>query len=163
MILNTDQKSALSALISNAPYVGQSSGAIVALLNAPTSIANPTPQGTVPKPFVALDLVNACSAGNRTALVPLLAGSAAELILTQATGPLGAGLDAMAAIGTISTEDATAMKEVMAQTFADPSYQANIPGPSPFQSLFPGVAFTHADGSITEGGASVDMIEEANS
>lgn len=98
---------------------------LAAQLNAP-SVANPQAQQQVPKRFVANDLASACAAANRANLVPLLAGAAAPLIAAQDAGRLGAGLDALATIGSLSAADVTAMKAVMGQTEPDPNYQAQI-------------------------------------
>jgi hypothetical protein len=105
-------------------WAGNSDAQVVAALNAP-SVANPTPQGTVPKPFVAADLVDAAAQGSRAALASFVTG-AAPFIIAQDAAHLAAGIDALVSCGTITSGDAAAMKAVLTATQPDPSYPAQI-------------------------------------
>jgi hypothetical protein len=105
-------------------WAGNTNDQIAAALNAPT-IANPQAQGTVPKPFVIADLINAAAQATRPNLAPFMAG-AAPLVIAQDVPHLAAAIDGLVAVGVVSAADATAMKSAMTGTQPDPSYQAQI-------------------------------------
>lgn len=79
------------------------------------------PPPPVRKRFSAVDLIAACSTPYRGNLAPVLNGNGGQLVIAQDAERLAAGVDALAALGAISSADAAAMKAVLNQTEPDPN------------------------------------------
>lgn len=93
---------------------------------AASLVANPvTSAPTIPVPFAAVDLANACSAPNRPNLGGYLA-AAAPLVIAGDAAHIGQGLDALVPIGAISADDAAAMKAATARTQPDPAWAPEV-------------------------------------
>jgi hypothetical protein len=167
MIFTTEQTSALESLLAAAPYAGQSQEQILALLNTPTEVANPTPQGTV---FVNPIL-------SETTLLGLLTdptnGSGAKLINYPNLASVLADIDAnnheavalwagrLALVGIVTAGEATAIEAYCMASELDPAWQATLPiGSTPFQLLFPGVSFAVSPSESHVGTCTPDMLTE---
>lgn len=168
MIFTSGQKTTLLGVInSDFPSLVSNRTSLQEALNASASIANPSPQGNVPLPYTLAMIEEACSAPSRPGLLDYLA-VAAPLIIMQDSVHLSEGLDGLVVEGAITSGDSTAMKAVLDATQLDPNWKASVPGPTPFQSLFPGLEFAvtvpNGDGTshveIHSGTCTPEMITE---
>lgn len=134
--MNKQRLTILAAELAKSDYAdyGQDYPAIAAALNERPSIANPTPQGTIPKPL-NLHVILGAIATTDAAAVPGL---------VQAHGPILDRIDrALADNNREATSDyffiissglndaaKTAVQTLLAQTEPDPSWQSTVAGDS---------------------------------
>lgn len=107
-------------------WAGNADDAILAAANAP-SVANPTPQPTVAKPYTYVDLLGHLSAGSIAKLVVL--PSLPTIVDSINAGNLLAcqrWIATLVAGAIITGDEATALGGVMAATEPDPAFPARI-------------------------------------
>ena len=147
-------------------------------LHAPTSIANPTPQGVVNVPFSATDVANTIGSGNLEKIVALPAWDMAIVPLANTPEPKSAAVigqlnqwtagafkigfltqseyDALAAPAAPGTT--ASASGIYNLTHPDPTWQATVPGPTPRQTLFPNTVWWYANPADPHAGQAVDYI-----
>jgi hypothetical protein len=169
-ILTPEQKATLKARLQQADVSGLSDRDAADALSAPTTIPNPAPPGTVPKPFQTKDLLGKLDNPTLARLrkLPSLARLLDDIaamdiahvenwlaVLQSSEGPSDPA--------PISAAQATALAAAIHATQPDPNYQAQVPGPSWVRSNFSGVAFTLPDGRSYEGMITAEIVAEARS
>lgn len=120
----------------NADGTWKPAATIALLLVSPRgSVANPVAQPTIPKPFTIADLVAA--APNATRTIP---DADLEPIAARCRDNDRAGVknwaDVLLARSAMSQAEHDAVVAVVEATEGDPSWQANVPGPSVLESTF---------------------------
>lgn len=163
-ILNPQQKAALVAELAKPAYSGLDDARATAALNAPASVPNPTPQAQVPKPFLTRDLMGLLDAAaiGKLQSLPSLARLLDD-IAAQVPGPLDNWIALLQAGGTITPAQGAALAGVVHATQPDPAWRPTVPGPSPFQALFPGVEFRLPGGGSVKNQAVPAIVAEARS
>lgn len=139
----------LRAELQDASYGGLTDAARFTLLHAAGTSPNPVavaPQ--VPKPFTFGDVMIALSAaslGNIRSLADR--GNLIDAINNQDRPNVGRWVAILSvAPALITTAEATAINGVLTTTIADPSWSANVPGPSRKDIVFPGKSWTRSTG-----------------
>ena len=142
MIFTVDQKAALLSLLGQAPYSGLGTDAILALLNAPGRVDNPTPQPTVPTPFTVTQVFGLLSQASQVKIadVPFLPDVRDKILANDRPG-CGLYIGLLEGAGQITVAEAGQMMNLIHASGPDPSWSATVEGPTPFQALFPGVTF----------------------
>jgi hypothetical protein len=179
-ILTPTQKSALATELAKAQYQGLTDQQAADLLNAHATVANPAPQGQVPIPFNSDDaaaLIGTSDLAKILALPgfdstirPLLEKDPKTSLDITALNRWAAGLfkagdltqgefDALAAPTPGTT--AGAATGLFNRAEADPSWQADVTGPSVGQQLFPGATFVMPDGSSVYNTLNAAIVAEA--
>lgn len=118
----------IKAFASSLPggLAGNTDEQVVAAANAAT-VANPTPQGTAPKPYGFADLLGVLSQAS-VANVEAFPGISQlyDDTAVRANPRVLAAIALMSAAGRVTAAEASAMRAVVNATLADPSWPAKI-------------------------------------
>jgi hypothetical protein len=163
-ILSPEQHAALVGELAKPEYADLSDEAVADVLNAPREIPNPDPQGEVPRPFLAsevMGLLDPATIGNlRTiAYLPTIVGA----INANDRPAVALWTNQLTAGGIISPGQAGAIMGLLSETIPDPDWPETVIAPSWTSEHFPGSGYIDDDGVSHAKRVTPDMVTEARS
>lgn len=165
MPLTDEQRAALAGVLAGPEYSGQDDASACALLNTPTEVPNsPAPTRYVPLSKVAI--LGAISDASTEKLFGIsYVERLLDLIDANDRANLMVSIAALAKAGKITGPEAVTLAGLLNATETDPTWPANVPGPTPFQSIegLGDASITNPDGSTTPGSCQPWMVTEARS
>lgn len=148
MYLTPEQKAIAAPALDAAPYQGKSDAEASALMNVPSEVPNPSPQPSIPRPIAATELLALLSPqtiGNIAGMA--LLGHLDGLAWNQERARIKTWVNSfLVPMGKCPPEEAAAVGAYLDAADPDPSWSPNVAGPTPWQALFPGVAFPSPSG-----------------
>jgi hypothetical protein len=118
-------------------YAGLTAPQIAALLNAPVETPNPQPQGRVPRPTSAIELLTLAKPEEAIAIYNLGQGEFKRDIeaVIKSNDPQAIGAVFQMASAMLSPETQQAIGALLAQTIPDPTWTATLKTPSRAQQI----------------------------